>query len=610
MQKNRKISVIFCFVLCATILATYWQLINHEFINFDDNAYIYENSKVQAGLTTEGIIWAFTSSDASNWHPITWTSHMIDVQFFGMHAGRHHLVNVLFHLINSLLLFLFLNGTTKKIWPSFFVSLLFALHPLHIESVAWAAERKDVLSTLFMLLTLIGYSKYIKRPNFKLYCIMSLIFILGLMSKPMLVTLPFLLLLTDFWPLNRYSQVVLPEDKGSNPTIPEQRPAKFLIYEKIPLFILASLSCVITFLVQQQSGAIKTLQMMPIKLRIANAIVSYVEYLYKLVWPVNLTILYPYPSSIPLWKIVASLAIIMAATMVVVKMRKKYPFLLVGWFWYLGTMVPVIGLVQVGVQAMADRYTYVPTIGIFIILSYGLAEWGKINFRTGLAFGSTAVLCFASISWTQIGYWKNSATVFQHALDVTSNNYTAHNYLARDLAEKKKFSEAELQYKEALKIKPHYPEALVNLGVLLAEQGKAEQAYPYLLKALKKDPKNPKINNNLGNIFKSQGELNKAVTYYKLAISADSEYKEAIFNLANTLEKQELFSESIMYYQQALQLDPKFAEAFNGMGVALARGGKIEESIESFKNATQLRPNYQQAEKNLALAKSKLRGSP
>ena len=591
---------LFLFSLGASLIiwAVYGQLLGHSFINFDDTIYISQNKNVQSGLTVSGLSWAFTTPYASNWHPLTWLSHMLDCQLFGLNAGWHHLGNILFHLANTILLFAFLNGTTKKFWPSSFVSLLFALHPLHVESVAWAAERKDVLSSFFLLLALITYSTYTRRPGLKNYLIFALFFVLGLLSKPMLVTLPFLLLLLDYWPLCRLRAT---ENK--------QLPLLALVYEKLPLFIFSGLSCLITIIVQSQSGAIKSLQMIPLQSRLANALVTYVMYLKKTVWPTNLTILYPYPKSIPLPLVIGAIVTLLLISLVAFRYRRKKPFLLVGWLWYVGTLLPVIGIVQVGVQSMADRYTYVPLIGIFIMVSFAAAEWAggsdtKRLRREKLCLfcGTIILLSLTNITWQQAKKWQNSTTLFQYTLAVSDDNYTAHNYLAQALATDGKFKEAENHYQEALKIQANYSEALVNLGILLAEQGRLEQAKIYLEKAAINDPLNPKILNNLGNIYKSKGELQRSTTYYRKAISENPNYEEALFNLANTLEKQNKFQESISLYTKAIEINPEFAAAYNGLGVSWAREGNMERAVMYFKKALKLRPGYSQAMKNLELA--------
>ena len=598
-QHKRRLAVGFSLVLFLSLATIYGQVVRHSFINFDDNIYLYDNNKVKAGLSLDGFSWALTSTHASNWHPITWLSHMLDCQFFGLNAGFHHSVSVLLHALNAELLFYFLLSTTGSFWPSVFVSLLFALHPLHVESIAWASERKDLLSTFFMLLSLISYSAYSRRSGIWRYCTVALFFVLSLMSKPMTVSFPFLLLLLDYWPLNR---IRLKQYSGDS----HQKTTFFLICEKIPFFILSGASCLVTFLIQQHSGAVKSLQMIPASLRISNALISYVAYLKKMLYPVDLVILYPFSQTIPLWMSAGAALILLAISFKVLQLKNKHPFLAVGWFWYIVTMIPVIGLVQVGVQSMADRYTYIPLIGIFIMISFEFSKWKKMDFKITWLLPVLVFLPLGVLSWKQIGYWKNSEVLFRHALEVTPKNYTAHNHLAKTLAENGNPLEAEQHYTAVLAIMPSNSEAMANLGVLLAEQGKVEQAYGYLSKAALLEPQNPKIQNNLGNIHKSKGQLEEATAYYKKAIAFDPEYKEALFNLANTLEKQDRFNESLELYQKTITLHPAFAEAFNGIGVTLARSGNLERSLEYFRKALELKPNYLQAQKNLAMATGKI----
>lgn len=379
--------------LVMAILAVYLQVRNHDFINFDDDLYVTINPHVQAGLTLDSITWAFTSTRASNWHPLTWLSHMLDCQIYGMNPGQHHLTNVLFHILNTLLLFFVFMRMTKDLWQSGFVAALFALHPLHVESVVWLAERKDVLSTFFWMLTLWSYVRYVERSGLNRYLPVLFFFILGLMAKPMLVTLPFVLLLLDYWPLKRFRL-------GSSEDGQDCRPERFylgFIWEKIPLFLLSAGSSVITYMVQKSSGAVSTLAVIPVHVRIANAIVSYVSYIGKMIWPHNLTILYPYLKSIIYWQVVGAGLLLAVITVVVFRMMKTKPYVAVGWFWFLGTLVPVIGLVQVGLQAMADRYTYVPLIGLFIMVAWGVPDiLGKWRYKKKCSL-YRQYLCFQSL---------------------------------------------------------------------------------------------------------------------------------------------------------------------------------------------------------------------
>lgn len=609
-QMTNRRTFIFCLGASLIIWAIYGQVLDHSFINFDDTLYITHNQNVQSGLNATNLFWALTTSHASNWHPVTWISHMLDCQLFGLQAGLHHLVNVLFHLGSTILLFVFFNTSTKKFWASAFISLLFAVHPLHVESVAWAAERKDVLSTFWMMLVLVTYTSYTRKPGGKKYLGVLLFFSLGLLSKPMLVTLPFLLLLLDYWPLGRLEIAPISRRYCCFCTPPEQLPKiinkrniQHLIVEKIPLFLLAGLSSIITLIVQQQSGAVKSLQMMPLLLRLENATVTYIIYLLKMIWPVNLAIIYPFPNSIPFIYVLGALIILSTITVLVFSRRKTEPFLLVGWLWYLGTLVPVIGLIQVGVQAMADRYTYTPLVGIFVMIAF-YADHRYTKTKPLLLTALVVLVCSAIVSWNQTAYWQNSRTIFRHALAVSDNNYTAHNYLALALTEQGEIVEAEKQYHEALNIAPDYLEALVNMGVLLAKQGRRDEAKNYLAKALTLENHNPKILNNLGNIAKSGGELEKSIRYYRRALQENPDYEEALFNLANSLEKQHKYPESITLYNRAINLNPKFVAAYNGLGVVWAKSGDMDQAARYFKMAITVKPGYKHAMSNLRKVQS------
>ena len=411
----------------------YSQVQDHEFINFDDNEYVTNNLKVQAGLTRESVSWAFTTSDHATWFPITWLSHMLDYQLYGLHPKGHHLTSLFLHIANALILFIVLSRMTGALWQSGFVAVIFALHPFNVESVAWVAQRTNVLSTFFWLLTMWAYIRYVEKPNIKRSGLMVLFFALGLMSKPMLVTLPFVLLLMDYWPLRRFK---LGQEKG-NGDIPEKYTDKGpdilrLVREKIPLFLLATGAGIVTFIVQKSGGALQSMETISLSARLTNAMVSYLEYLEKTVWPKGFAVFYPHPgNALAAWKgILCGLALV-GITAIVIKFIRKAPYLAVGWFWYLGTLVPVIGIVQVGLQAMADRYAYVSLIGIFIIVAWGLPElMAKWRHRDKVLtiLAGVWIPILMTMTWAQIGHWKNSITIFEHAISVTDKNYpTLHN---------------------------------------------------------------------------------------------------------------------------------------------------------------------------------------
>lgn len=573
-----------CLFLVISILAVYWQVRNYPFVNYDDRSYVTQNQYVQDGLTLKSIAWCFTTVRSSNWHPLTWLSHMLDCQLYGMNPGQHHLTNVLFHILNTLLLFLVLKKMTGDFWQSSFVAALFALHPLHVESVAWVAERKDVLSTFFWIMTLWSYTRYVERSGFDRYLLVLLFFILGLMAKPMLVTLPFVLLLLDYWPLKRFQF----EKSGYGNKSEQGRFPLSLILEKIPLFVLSSASSVATYLVQNISGAVSPLDALPFKVRIANAMVSYASYIGKMIWPHNLSVFYPYPKDILLWKIAGASFLLVAITVVVFMMAKTKPYFVVGWLWYIGTLVPVIGLVQVGMQAMADRYTYVPLIGIFITIAWGtpdlVSKWRYK--RIGLAAITTVVLTILMItSRLQIRYWSNSTTLFEHAINVTVDNSVAHVNIGEALAEHGNTEAAVRHFYEALRIKPDLVAPLLNIGVTLREKGKIDEAINHFLKVLLFKPDCVEAYSELADTLKKKGDFVGAVKYYLEAIRIKPDQAKLYNNLGAILAYQNKGKEAVGYFYKALQIDPTYAGAYYNLGKVFVNEGKIEDAILNYRKA-------------------------
>ena len=530
-------STLICILIATLIFILYRQVIDYDFINLDDTTYVTENPLVRQGLTAEGISEAFSSVYASNWHPLTWLSHMLDLELFGMNPGMHHLVNVTFHILNSLLLFLVLMQMTGAIGRSAVVAVLFAVHPLHVESVVWIAERKDVLSSFFWMLTMSGYVRFVNSKSIKAYCLTIVFYMLGLASKPMLVTLPFVLILLDFWPLQRW-------------TVREKRtPCNFSfnnkykngligsIVEKLPLFALAIASCGITLYAQKE--AIKSFELFPLTIRISNAIVSYVTYLEKTIWPFHLSIFYPFHPLHPLSVALSATALILV-TLIGCTFRKKFPYLAVGWLWYLGTLIPVIGIVQVGGQSMADRYTYIPLIGIFIIFVWGLADLlERWNFgkKTLLILSAVVLLLLSARTYHQIGLWKNSETLFTHALKITPNNYIALYDLGFSLEKKGDSKGAISYYEEALRINPRLYGAHNNLGALLISTGKTNEGIQHFLAALKTNPHPADTYYNLGMVYYQNGDIPKAIEYFQKAVHENKNHKEAIYNLNEARKK-------------------------------------------------------------------------
>jgi Flp pilus assembly protein TadD len=500
---------------------------------------------------------------------------------------------------------------TGALWRSGLVAALFAVHPLHVESVVWVAERKDVLSTLFWMLTLWAYLGYTKRPGVKRYLVILLAFALGLMAKPMLVTLPFVLLLLDYWPLKRIelgqSAIGLPA--ASQPSTIANKPgaqAFRLLLEKTPMFVLAAVSSVVTFIVQKSGGAVGALETYPFKIRMANALLSYVIYLKKMIWPQNLAVFYPHPGqSLPMWQAAGAGLLLVVVSIAVIRAGRRYPYLPVGWLWYVGTLVPVIGLVQVGDQAMADRYTYVSLIGLFIVVAWGVPDvarsWRYGKSALALATGSLLVALMVSTS-LQLKHWKNSLTLFDHALSVTDRNYLAHTNFGNALAELGRVDEALFHFTEAVNIRPSFSKAYNNLGNALARQGRDEEAIFHLTRALELEPDFPRAHNNLGNLFERQRKIEEAVFHYSMALKLKPDFAEAYFNLGNLQARQGKMDQAISHFSSALQIKPDFAEAHNSLGVVLAYTGRLEEAIAHFTEALQIEPGFVRARTNLSTA--------
>ena len=602
-----------CIFLVIATLVVYWQVQGHEFLNYDDSRYVTENPHVKAEFSRESILWAFTASHASNWHPVTWLSHMLDYQLYGLSPWGHHWTNLLFHTANALLLFLVLARMTGSLWRSGFVAAMFALHPLNVESVAWVAERKNVLSTFFWLLTLWAYIRYTEKPSVKRYCLIGVFFGLGLMSKPMLVTLPFVLLLIDYWPLRRLMPRQGTENLPATQTVKsaDRKLGIFqLVLEKIPLLVLVVGSCITTLRVQKSGGAIESLEFTSLSSRLSNAMVSYLDYLGKMIWPRELAVFYPHPvNALPVWKGMVCAMALVGITVWVVRMVRRAPYLAVGWFWYLGTLVPVIGLVQVGEQAMADRYTYIPFIGLFIAVAWGVPElmkkWPHRDKALSISAGILIPVLMA-ITWTQVNHWKNSITLFKHAVEVTDNKYPSfsivHNNLGIALSQHMEIDEAIANFKEAIKLQPHYAEAHSNLGSALSDRGNFELAVAHYKEALRLKPGYAEAHNNLGNTLSEQMDFAEAMAHYREALRIQPDYAEAHFNLGIALSKQKEFEKAIVHYKEAVRHQPGFANAHNNLGSALFQKGDFEEAIAHFKMAVKLDPGYVEAHNNLGSA--------
>jgi protein O-mannosyl-transferase len=594
-EANKTLKIALCIFLAVSTFAVYSQIQDHEFINYDDDIYVTNNKHVQAGLTQDSVRWAFTASFNGNWHPVTWLSHMLDVQLFG--TSGHHLTSLLFHIFNALLLFLILLRMTGALWQSGFVAALFALHPINVESVAWVAERKNVLSTFFWLLTMWAYIRYAQKTNLKRYSLVLLFFAMGLMSKPMLVTLPFVLLLLDYWPLRRFHSHRLR-----------------LVYEKIPLLILVSGSVITTLTVQKMSGALGSLDAFPIQERVINALVSYWLYLQKMVWPGELAIFYAHPeNALSIWKGLVTAIMLTLVTTAAIRLARQAPYLMVGWFWYLGTLIPVIQLVQTGSLAMADRYAYVPLIGIFIMIAWGLpdlvAKW-RLGKRILTIAAGTWIPILMLMTWVQVSHWKNSITIFSHAIEVTNVQYPgfflAHNNLAVALLAKRKTGKAIFHYKMAIKLMPDYAVNHNHLASALLADGKTDKAIPHYMTAIKLMPDYAIAHNNLGTALFSGGKISEAIFHYKKAVSLKPVYTLAHINLGLALVKDNKTGEAISHYKKAIKLKPNSPHAHTKLGNALMEEGKISEAISHYKIAIKLKPDNPIARKNFKMALDRL----
>ena len=594
-------------LLIAAVLTVYLQVVRHDFINFDDGVYVTHNNHVQSGLTGSNILWAFTSMDASNWHPLTWLSYLLDFDLFGLNPAGYHLTNLFFHVVNTLLLFLVLRESTGSLWKSAVVAAIFGLHPLHVESVAWISERKDVLSGFFWMLTILAYIHYSRNSGTFRYLLVFVSFSLGLMAKPMLVTLPFVLLLMDYWPLGRIN---LPDFRKapnskklliSSPEIASS--LKLLLLEKVPLLILSTASSLITWIAQAAGNSILTFETLSLKVRIINAFVAYLRYIGKILWASDLAIFYPHPvNTLTIWQGAVSALSLLIITAFILMYSVRSPFLLLGWFWFMGTLVPVIGLVQVGSQAMADRYAYLPAIGIYVLVVWGTSKLlADIPFRKPLlAFTtSTFLLCLSIATWIQLGHWQDSETIFRHTIAVTKRNYVAHFNLGTALFAEDKVDEAVGEYTKALKIWPSYPDAHNNIGVALHRQGHMEEAITHYEETLRTKPKHITAHLNMAQALVGIGKLDEALVHCSEAILIDPTYGAAYNIMGIIMAKLNKMDKAVEYLSSAIDLCRKCYEPYNNLGRVLTLQGKFDKAIEHLQKAIELRSDYAEAYNNL-----------
>jgi tetratricopeptide (TPR) repeat protein len=653
-QRRFPVWLMAVFLVLATI-AVYWSATRCDFVTYDDHMYVLDNTHVTTGLTLENVWWAFRSDYAANWHPLTWLSHMLDCQMFGLKPWGHHLSSVLLHGLNAGLVFALLHLMTGAPWRSLLVAALFAVHPLRVESVAWVSERKDLLSSFFGLLALIAYVGYAQGGNQNaegneqnpatpdtqpatrstfhaplFYWLSLFFFALGLMSKPMLVTWPLVMLLLDYWPLRRFEFLTLNAQRST---------LLRLVREKIPFFVLVALMSAVTFVVQKQGGAMTGVTSLPLGARVGNALISYCRYLGKLFRPVDLVACYWHPGQWPLGKVLLAGGVILAISVVMWLQRRRFPYLLIGWLWFLGMLFPVIGLVQVGEQAMADRYTYLPSLGVLILAVWGACEltrgWRYHVIALSVAGGAAIVSCLA-LTQQQIGYWKDGVALFGHALEVTKDNQIAHtafgdalgrkgqtdeaigqyqealrlqpgyalahNNLGVALSLKGQSDEAIHQFQEAIRLKPDYPEAYYSLGVTLINKGQIDEAILQVREAVRLKPSYAEARNNLGVYLGMKGRLDEATRQLQEAVRLRPDDAVVHCNLGNALAMKRQINEAIRQYQQAIRLKPTYADAHNNLANALLGKGQIEMAIAGFKAAIQLKTNYAEPHNNLGIA--------
>jgi protein O-mannosyl-transferase len=581
-KKNTRLIIIF--LIIASCIA-FGRIAGNDFTNFDDNAYITENNHIQSGINPESIKWAFTSLDVFYWHPMTWLSHMLDWSLFGANAGGHHLISLLLHIGAVIFLFLFLNKTTNNIWPSAFAAAFFALHPLRVESVAWAAERKDVLSMFFGMACLYAYAFYAENSKLSRYLLSLTLFTLALMSKPMMVTLPFVLMLLDYWPLERWQRAM------DEPARNKFNSARGLIWEKVPFILLTIASSLVTFWGQNKAGALASIERISLLKRVTNAIISYTAYLGKIFWPVNLAVFYPYEHSFPFWQVIASCFILIGITIVVIYVRKKMSFLFVGWFWYLGAMIPLIGLIQAGSQAMADRHTYLPSIGIAIMLAWGIPLLcQRVGIRKKILLpAAIAVLAILTVlTWRQCGYWKNSIELFSHALRVTKNNYLMHNDRGTTYANLGQYQLAISDYNNAIRLKEDYADAYYNRGRAYYKMGHYQHATEDYNEAIRLKPEHAYAYNNRGILYGELGQYQLAMEDFNKAIRLKPDYADAYNNRGTTYVKLGQYQHAVEDFSNAIDLKKDYADAYNNRGITYFKQGNNKHCCDDIRKACKL----------------------
>jgi protein O-mannosyl-transferase len=643
-SRKRKINenwfrVIFCLLLVSTLVLIYSQVKSFEFVNFDDPIYVTGNMFIRHGFTLDGIACAFNGIYASMWHPLTWISHMMDIQLFGMDPGMHHLTSVVLHILNSILLFFLFERMTGTLWRSAAVAALFALHPIHVESVAWISERKDVLSTFFLILTMLSYYRYTRTRTIGSYLLVVVTYSLGIMAKPMLVTLPFLLLLLDFWPLRRQELFPYADSlQAAKDVIPliNLKGAFKLVLEKAPLMIMAFVVSGVTYYAQLNGGVVNSLDRVPAATRLQNIITAYATYLGKMIWPMHLAVYYPYRWHFSIVAITAYILFLSIVTIAALISARRSPYFTIGWFWYMGVLVPVVGIVQVGSQAMADRYSYISLVGIFVIIVWGLTDLiGRTRLaRAALLAALIVVLVsFAGLSWIQVGTWKDSETLFSHAIAVTKDNHMAHNNLGVALYERgdvegameeyreslrimpsyvnancnlglalagrKLYAEAFNYYQKCIHIKPEYSEAHYNMGVALSDMGRKNDAIVQYREVLKNYPKHENAHNNLGTLLAEKGDLEGAIYHYRKAIETNPYNVRSRLNLADVWMRLNRKDDAAFQIYKALAAEPRNPYLYTRIGDIYSQKKDMVRAIDAYQKALTIAPEFSKARQGL-----------
>lgn len=597
--------------LITTSLAVYWQVINHEFLGLDDDVYVTENPYIRDGWSVKGLVWAFTTDQEGHWHPVTWLSHMTDSELFGLNPEGHHGTSLVFHLLNTLLLFFLLRRVTGALFRSAFVAALFALHPINVEPVAWVAGRKDVLSAFFLMLTLWMYVLYSERPGFSRYACVVLFFVFGLTAKATAVTLPAILFLLDYWPLERFGggqkDTAAQDLPGpiSEPAF-RQSSVRRLLGEKLVLFVILGIAAVVAVsaLLYGRPKPVDLWNLLPTKESLSFALTSYAGYMGKMLWPSHLAFSSPYPEPASLWQSVVSGVLLVLISVLAVVWARKRPYFLVGWFWYLVTLAPLVRVLNIGPTNMADRYTYIPLIGLFIIIAWGVPElleqWRYRRIFMAI-FAALLLIALMSTSHIQASYWKNSHSLFSHAIRVTKNNWLAHYNMGWLLLNEEKPKDAVEHLLETVRIMPDNADAHNNLANAFVKLGKTGKAAHHYQEALKIRPESAEFHSNLGIALELQGNTKGAIRHYSEALLLDPELAKVQHNLGKALKGQGKLQEAVRHLSEAVRLEPQSSDYHHGLGLALARLGELEEAVTHFKEAMRIKPHDAEFHNNLAI---------